>query len=52
MLAPRFIGPFKIMKREEDFKADFPNFFFDPSESKDEIHFKRGRFVTTQNSKF
>jgi hypothetical protein len=33
-LAPRFIGPFKIMKeREEEFKEEFPSFFFDPSES-------------------
>jgi hypothetical protein len=34
-LEPRFIGPFKIMKeREEDFKAEFSNFFSDPSESR------------------
>jgi hypothetical protein len=34
-LAPRFIGPFKIMKeREEEFKEEFPSFFFDPSESR------------------
>jgi hypothetical protein len=33
-LVPRFIGPFKITKeREEDFKADFLNFFSDPFES-------------------
>jgi hypothetical protein len=30
-LAPRFIGPFKITKeREEEFKAEFLNFFSDP----------------------
>jgi hypothetical protein len=34
-LAPRFIGPFKITKeREEDFKAEFLNFFSDLSESR------------------
>jgi hypothetical protein len=33
-LPPRFICPFKITKEtEEDFKAEFPNFFSDPSES-------------------
>jgi hypothetical protein len=33
-LAPRFIGPFKIMKeREEEFKPEFLNFFSDPSKS-------------------
>jgi hypothetical protein len=33
-LAPRFIVPFKIMKeREEEFKAEFLNFFSNPSES-------------------
>jgi hypothetical protein len=33
-LAPRSIGPFKIMKeREEDFKGEFSNFFSDPFES-------------------
>jgi hypothetical protein len=50
-LAPRFIGPFKITKeREEEFKTEFSNFFSDPSESQDEIHFRGGRFVTPQNS--
>jgi hypothetical protein len=34
-LAPRSIGPFKITKeREEDFNAECPNFFSDPSESR------------------
>jgi hypothetical protein len=34
-LAPKFIGPFRITKeREEEFKAEFMNFFFDPSESR------------------
>jgi hypothetical protein len=34
-LVPRFIDPFKIMKEsEEDFKAEFPNFFSDLSESR------------------
>jgi hypothetical protein len=34
-LAPRFIGAFKITKeREEEFKAEFSNFFSDPSESR------------------
>jgi hypothetical protein len=34
-LAPRFIGPFKIMKeREEELKAGFSIFFSDPSESR------------------
>jgi hypothetical protein len=34
-LTPRFIGPFKITKeREAEFKAEFLNFFFDPSESR------------------
>jgi hypothetical protein len=34
-LAPRFIGPFEIMEeREEEMKAEFPNFFSDPSESR------------------
>jgi hypothetical protein len=34
-LAPRFIGPFKITKeREQDFKAEFPNFFSDSSKSR------------------
>jgi hypothetical protein len=34
-LAPRFIGPIKIMKeREEEFKAEFLTFFSDPSESR------------------
>jgi hypothetical protein len=34
-LAPRFIGPFKIMKeREEEFKPEFSNSFSDPSESR------------------
>jgi hypothetical protein len=34
-LTPRFIDPFKITKeREEEFKADFLNFFSDPSESR------------------
>jgi hypothetical protein len=34
-LAPTFIGPFKITKeREEEFKAEFLDFFFDPSESR------------------
>jgi hypothetical protein len=33
-LATRFIGPYRITKeREEDFKAEFSNFFSDPSES-------------------
>jgi hypothetical protein len=33
-LASRFTGPFKITKeREEDFKAEFLNFFSDPSKS-------------------
>jgi hypothetical protein len=50
-LTSRFIGPFKITKeREEEFKAEFSNFFSDPSESQDEIHFRGGRFVTPQNS--
>jgi hypothetical protein len=34
-LTSRFIGPFKITKaREEELKAEFLNFFFDPSESR------------------
>jgi hypothetical protein len=33
-------------EREEELKAKFPSFFFDPSESQDEIYFKGGRFVT------
>jgi hypothetical protein len=33
-------------EREEELKAGFPSFFSDPSESRDEIHFKGGRFVT------
>jgi hypothetical protein len=52
-LRPRFIGPSKIMKeREECFKSEFPNFFLIVPNLEDEIHFKRGRFVTPQNSKF
>jgi hypothetical protein len=30
-------------EREEELKAEFPCFFSDPSESRDEIHFKGGR---------
>jgi hypothetical protein len=34
-LTPRFIGPLKITEaREEELKAEFPNFFFDPFESR------------------
>jgi hypothetical protein len=34
-LTPRFIGPFEIMKeREEEFKAEFQNFFSNPSASR------------------
>jgi hypothetical protein len=33
-------------EREEELKAEFPSFFPNPSESRDEIHFKGGRFVT------
>jgi hypothetical protein len=34
-LIPRFIGPFKITEeREEELKAEFLNFFSDPSESR------------------
>jgi hypothetical protein len=33
-LAPRYIGPFKIIAEgEEELKAEFPCFFSDPSES-------------------
>jgi hypothetical protein len=39
-LTPRFIDPFKITKeREEEFKADFLNFFSDPSESRGRYSF-------------
>jgi hypothetical protein len=42
-LAPRFIGHFKIMEeREGEGNAEFPNFFFDPSESRGEIHLRGG----------
>jgi hypothetical protein len=38
-LAPRFIGPFKIMdEREGEVKAEFPNFFSHPSKSQGKIH--------------
>jgi hypothetical protein len=34
-LAPKFIGPFKITKeRKEELKAEVPNFFSGPSESR------------------
>jgi hypothetical protein len=40
-LAPRFIGSFEITEeREEKLKAEFPNFFSDPSKSRDEIHLR------------
>jgi hypothetical protein len=39
-------------EREEEFRVEFLNFFSKPSESQDEIHFKGGRFVIPQNSKF
>jgi hypothetical protein len=46
-LAPRFIGPFKIIKeREEEFKAEFLSSFPIHPNLEDEIHFKEGRFVT------
>jgi hypothetical protein len=32
-------------EREDELKAEFPSFFSNPSESRDEIHFKGGRFV-------
>jgi hypothetical protein len=34
-------------ERAEDLKMEFPDFFAISSESRDEIHFNRGRFVTT-----
>jgi hypothetical protein len=44
---PRFIGPFKIMKkREEEFKAYFLVFLPIRPNLGDEIHFTWGRFVT------
>jgi hypothetical protein len=40
-LAPRFFDPFKVTKeREEGLKAEFPNFFFDPSKSRGRDSFK------------
>jgi hypothetical protein len=30
-LTPRFFGPFKITEEREELKAEFPNFFPDPS---------------------
>jgi hypothetical protein len=52
-LTPRYIGPFKIMEeREEELETQFLNLFFDLSESQGKIHFKGGRFITPQNSKF
>jgi hypothetical protein len=34
-LTPRFIGPFRTMnEREEEFKVEFLNFFFNLSESR------------------
>jgi hypothetical protein len=34
-LAPRIIDPFTtIEEKEEESKVEFPNFFFDPSESR------------------
>jgi hypothetical protein len=46
-LAPRFIGPFKIMKeREEEFKAEFLTFFLIHPNLGGEIYFKGGRVVT------
>jgi hypothetical protein len=52
-LTPRFIGPFEIMKREkknsrQSFRISFPI----RPHLEDEIHFKEGRFVRPQNSKF
>jgi hypothetical protein len=42
-LAPRFIGPFKIMKeREEDLQVEFPSFISDPSESRGRDSFLGG----------
>jgi threonine dehydratase len=39
-LTPRFIGPFKITKeREEEFKAEFLNFFSDSFESQGQDSF-------------
>jgi hypothetical protein len=33
-LTPRFFGPFKITEEREELKAEFSNFFPDPSESR------------------
>jgi threonine dehydratase len=39
-LTPRFVGPFKITKeREEEFKAEFLNFFFDSFKSRGQDSF-------------
>jgi hypothetical protein len=52
-LTPEFARPFKIAEEtQEELKAEFPNLFSDPSESRGEIHFKGGRFVTPLNVKF
>jgi hypothetical protein len=40
MLAPRFIDLFKITEeREEKLKEEFPDFFFNPSESQGQDSF-------------
>jgi hypothetical protein len=53
MLAPRFIGPFETMEEsEEELKAEFSKKILIRPNLEGEIHFKGGRFVTPQNSKF
>jgi hypothetical protein len=50
---PRYIGLFKITKkRKEELKAEFPKKNPICLNLEGEIHFKWGRFVTPQNSKF
>jgi hypothetical protein len=39
-------------EREEELKVEFPNFFGKSSESRGQVPFKRGRFVTPREFKF
>jgi hypothetical protein len=49
---PWYIGPFKITKeREEELKAKFQISFPIHPNLEVKIHFKGGRFVTSQNFK-
>jgi hypothetical protein len=49
-LTPRFIGPIKITEERRRIEGII-SFLIHPNLG-DEIHFKEGRFVTPQNSKF